>query len=136
MHALLATKESNSAVVVSATTNPAAATYRHSMQIGGRERAGDGESDAGAPVISLTRFGTSSEDVSISSSAPSAFSSSKYALLRTCHMFNERLAITLYGDNLPLGYVWLAWRCERPQGKASSAKPGQRSRRGNDGAPG
>ncbi len=36
-----------------------------------------------APVISFTRLTTSSEEVSISSFAPIAFSSSKYALLRT-----------------------------------------------------
>ncbi len=35
------------------------------------------------PVISFTRAGMSSEEVSITSSAPIAFSSSKYALLRT-----------------------------------------------------
>ena len=35
------------------------------------------------PVIFFTRAGMSSEDVSITSSAPIAFSSSKYALLRT-----------------------------------------------------
>ena len=44
---------------------------------------------SGAPVISFTRLTTSSEEVSMSSSAPIALSSSKYALFRTCQPDGE-----------------------------------------------